>query len=110
MKAVFKIGSLDDIPANESGTWDLVVSNPPHFRSVAAWNAMLRRRAPGAAEGASDPRHFRGVGTCVAGSCGSEPLFWGVGTCVAGSCGSEPLIKSHTIAALSLGSPQTPGE
>ena len=59
--AVYESDALDDIPANESGTWDLVVSNPPHFRSVAAWNAMLRRRAPGAAEGASDPRHFRGV-------------------------------------------------
>ena len=59
--AVYESDALDDVPSNESGAWDLVVSNPPHFRSVAAWNDMLRRRAPGAAEGASDPRHFRGV-------------------------------------------------
>ena len=34
--AVYESDALDDIPANESGTWDLVVSNPPHFVSVAS--------------------------------------------------------------------------
>lgn len=35
--SVYHSDGLDDVPASEKGSWDLVVSNPPHFVSVESW-------------------------------------------------------------------------